>query len=120
MRSRATVVLVVLGLAASFLLASNPAAHAASDGLVLAQQPTEDPGTEGDEGQDEDGVGQDDPDAETGASQEETEEGASAETTGPPWPYQMPRITLALPVLLALGLAYLYWRLLAARRRGGA
>ena len=119
MRSRATVVLVVLGLATGFLLAWSPATHAASDGLVIAQQPNEDTGVQGGDAQDEGGgAGQDDPGAETGADEGQTEEGTSAETTGPPWTYQMAWITLALLVLLALGLGYLYFRLVFSRRRG--
>ena len=121
MRSRAAVVLVMLGLAAGFLLAANPAAHAAPGQLVVAQQPNEDTGVQGGDAQDEGGgAGQDDPGAETGADEGQTEEGTSAEATGPPWTYQMAWITLALLVLLALGLGYLYLRLVVVRRRGEA
>ncbi len=119
MLSRRMMIVVVLGLAAAFVLPSSPAAHAAPDGVVLAQQPNRDAGLQGGDAQDEGGgAGQDDPDAETGAGQGETEGGTSAEATGPPWTYQMARITLALLVPLALGLGYLYFRLVASRRRG--
>lgn len=117
MRSRATVVLLLLALAATAVLVTNPAALGASKGTVLAQQPDEEASAEGAEGQDDEGAGQDDPDAETGASEEESEGGATAET-GPPWTYQMARITLALTVLMFLGLGYLYYRLVFSRRKG--
>lgn len=118
MRSRATVILLVLVLGGAAALGTNVAALASED-VVLAQQPNQDQDTQGGEGQDPDeGAGQDDPDAETGASEEETEEGTSAEATGPPWTYQMARISLVLLVLLALGLGYLYYRLVARRSRG--
>ncbi len=116
MRSRATL-LMVLALVMGALIAAAPPAGA-SDDAILAQQPTEDPAAEGGEGQDAEGEGQSDPDAETGANEEQTEDAATPETTGPPWTYQMARITLALLVVLALGLAYLYYRLVAQRRRG--
>ncbi len=119
MRSRATVILLVLVLAAMAGVVVSPAALASSDGVVLAQQPNEDQDTQGGEGQDPDeGEGQDNPDAETGASQEETEEATTPEATGPPWTYQMARISLFLLVVLALGLGYLYYRLVARRSRG--
>ncbi len=118
MRSRASVLLLFSTLAASLVLtAASPVA--ASSATILAQQPVEDTEGQGADAQDPgQGEGQDDPDAETGAGQGETEEGTSAETAGPPWTYQMARISLALLVLLALGLGYLYFRLVAARRRG--
>ncbi len=117
MRSRAAVSLFLMVLVPTIVLVAAPAASAA----VLAQQPNEDTGTTGGDAQDPgEGEGQDDPAAETGAGEGETEEGTSAETTGPPWTYQMAWITLALLVLLALGLGYLYFRLVASRRRGEA
>ena len=120
MRSRATAVSILLALTVGALIASTAVAHAAPDTAILAQedaQPNEDTDVQGGEGQDEGGAGQDDPDAETGASEEETEGGTSTET-GPPWTYQMARITLVLLVFLALGLGYLYYRLVASRRSG--
>jgi hypothetical protein len=111
MRSRlVTIGLLVLVAVAVFALPVE--AH-----VVLAQQGGEDTQVEGQEGQDEGGGGQDDPEAETGASKGETED-ASTEETGPPWTYQMAWITLALLVLLALGLASSYYRLVISRRRG--
>ena len=118
MRSRTGVVFLVLAPLAGALLVAAPAAWADSSGVVLAQQPNEDTEGAGADAQDPDeGAGQDDPDAETGANEGQTEEGTSAEA-GPPWTYQMARITLALLVFLALGLGYLYFRLITRRRRG--
>lgn len=118
MHSRSAMVLVVLVLAATHVFVTSSVALGASgETIVLAQQqPNEDSGAG--EGQDEGGAGQDDPDAETGASEEETEDSTSPEATGPPWTYQMARITLVLLVLLALGLGSLYYRLVASRRKG--
>lgn len=103
-------------------LTATSAAHAyedAGEGIALAQQPEGDPEAEGQEGQDQgDGEGQSDEAAETGASEGETEDGTSEGETGPPWTYQMARITLALLLGLVLALAYLYYRLVASRRRG--
>jgi hypothetical protein len=116
MRSRLTAVVTLLALLAVALVA--PAAQASTTGTLLAQeQPTEEPAVEGGEGQNEGGDGQGDPDAESGASEEEAE-GSATEETGPPWTYQMARITLVLLLFLALGLAYLYYRLVAQRRKG--
>ena len=115
MRSRPAVLLLLLALVAGLFALTAPAAPA----TVLAQQPNENTGGGG-EGQDPGGGGgQDNPGAESGANEGQTEEGTSAETTGPPWTYQMARITLALVVLLALGLGYLYFRLIVSRRKGG-
>ena len=115
MRSRTAVLLLLVGLVANVAFVAAPAAA----GTVLAQQPNEDTGSQGGDAQDPGGgEGQDDPAAETGADEGQTEEGTSAETTGPPWTYQMARITLALLVLLALGLGYLYFRLIVSRRKG--
>ncbi len=113
MRSRPAVLLLLLALITTLFLGAAPAGA-----VVLAQQPGEDAETGGDAQDQGGGAGQDDPDAETGANEGQTEEGTSAETTGPPWTYQMARITLALLVLLALGLGYLYFRLIVSRRKG--
>jgi hypothetical protein len=47
-------------------------------------------------------------------------EGGAETETGPPWTYQMARITVVLVVFLALGLGLLYYRLVVRRRRGDA
>jgi hypothetical protein len=46
------------------------------------------------------------------------EEGGGGTETGPPWTYQMARITLVLVGFLGLGLGLLYYRLVVRRRRG--
>ena len=115
MRSRLAMVLSVVLVLGSLALLGSPAV--ASSGVTLSQeQPGEDAETEGGEGQDEGGgAGQDDPAAETGADEGQTEEVAEE---GPPWTYQMARITIALLVLLGLALVLLYYRLVAQRRKG--
>ena len=115
MRSRTAVLFLLLALVVNVAFVATPTAL----GAVLAQQPNEDTGTTGGDAQDQgEGAGQDDPDAETGASEDQAEEGTSAEATGPPWTYQMARISLALLVLLAIGLGVLYVRLISSRRKG--
>jgi hypothetical protein len=61
------------------------------------------------------GGGQSDPEAETdpGAG----EEAAQEEEEGPPWTYQMARMALGLILLSAIGLGWLYYRMIAARQR---
>jgi hypothetical protein len=49
---------------------------------------------------------------------QEGDEGGGATETGPPWTYQMARVTVVLVVLLGLGLGLLYYRLVVRRRRG--
>jgi hypothetical protein len=46
------------------------------------------------------------------------EEGGGGTETGPPWTYQMARITLVLVGFLGVGLGLLYYRLVVRRRRG--
>ena len=53
--------------------------------------------------------------AQTGA--QDDSEGASEET-GPPWTYQMARVTVVLLVLLAAGIGLMYRRLIVRRSRG--
>ncbi len=105
-------------LAVALVPATALAATSRSEDPVFAQEGRE-PEAEGqdpdEEGRTEEGEGQDEPEAETGAGEGETEE---AEEGGPPWTYQMARISIALTVLLALGMGYLYYRLVVVRRRG--
>ena len=51
---------------------------------------------------------------------QEGEEGGGQTETGPPWTYQMARITVVLVVFLGLGLGLLYYRLVVRRRRSDA
>jgi hypothetical protein len=60
--------------------------------------------------------GQSDPAAETGAG-DEAEEGSTP--SGPPWTYQMARIALVLLVLIGVGIALAYRKLVVQRQRAG-
>lgn len=72
--------------------------------------------SEGDEGDDQESGGQDEPEAETGSGADQTED---AETeSGPPWTYQMARLALAALALLGLAIAGAYYRFVVARQRG--
>jgi hypothetical protein len=96
------------------------AVSASTDTFVLAQETGEDPGEanvgEEEEAQETGGEEEDGGAAEeTGADEGET--GGAAEETGPPWTYQMARIALALTLLLGLGIALMYRRLVGGRQR---
>jgi hypothetical protein len=88
--------------------------------ILLAQETGEDPGEAnvGEEeeaqqtGGEEEGGGAAE---ESGAGEEET--GGAGGETGPPWTYQMARIALALTVLLGLGIALMYRKLVGTRQR---
>jgi hypothetical protein len=43
---------------------------------------------------------------------------AATPTPGPPWTYQMARISIVLLVLMIVAVALLYYRLVVARQRG--
>lgn len=120
MRPRLAILLAVVVTGTTFLVDAAYARDADARGPVLAQQGDDLTGqedeAEGQEGQGGEGEGQGDPGAETGAGGE-TEGGASTEA-GPPWTYQMARISLALLVPLAAGIALTYYRLVARRQRG--
>lgn len=121
-------------LAVLFLLAASGAALA--EGPTLAQpaggqgDSNEDTGdveegeTESGENTDEEGSsdtevpgGQGDAEAESGA-QEDSE--AAVTETGPPWTYQMARISLVLLVLLGLAVFRSYHKLVGSRQKGAA
>jgi hypothetical protein len=105
MRSRWMVALASALLILATLGVSTPAL-AASSATVVAQEQGGGGGNEG----------QDDPEAETGADEEQSESATPEE--GPPWTYQMAKISLLGLAALLLACAYLYWRLVARRRRG--
>jgi hypothetical protein len=44
----------------------------------------------------------------------------ATEEEGPPWTYQMAKITLGLLVLVFLGMGLSYWKLIGSRQRGAA
>lgn len=50
---------------------------------------------------------------------QEDSEGGAVET-GPPWTYQMAKITLVMLLLLGLAIGAIYYRLVVRRRRGDA
>jgi hypothetical protein len=99
MRARFALAVTVVVLIGAF---ASPVAAAAPRSLALAQT------------DDQEGQGETAP--ETGAGKSETEAGASE--TGPPWTYQMARLSIVLLVLLVLAVGLLYYRLVEKRRRG--
>jgi hypothetical protein len=46
--------------------------------------------------------------------------GGEAVETGPPWTYQMAKITVVMVLLLGLAIGAIYYRLVVRRRRGDA
>ena len=107
MAKRVSVIVFALGI----VLRSAAPALSARHGIVLPQ------GTDAEEGEggqeDQGGEGQSDPEAETdpGAGEEAEEE------TGPPWTYQMARMSVGLVILLLAGTGLLYYRLVGSRQR---
>ena len=92
-------------------------AIAQADEIHLAQESgTENENAEGGEKEAE-GEGQSDPEAETGAGEGETEE-AATEEEGPPWTYQMARISIVLILGFIAGMVLLYYKLIASRQKG--
>lgn len=121
--------------ALALLLGGTALAEAALADVVLAQEVGEGEGgsdiggeegsqqseggvNEGDEGDDQESGGQDEPEAETGSGADQTEE--AVEESGPPWTYQMARISLASLALLGLAIAGAYYRFVVVRQRGTA
>jgi hypothetical protein len=95
-------------------LTVGPAAHAASSRVVLAQDTDQgDTSTQGDESGGGEGSGS--PEAESGGSGET--EGGAAEA-GPPWTYQMAKISAILLVLILLITGIQYYRMVVRRQRG--
>lgn len=82
---------------------------------VFAQGDSEDSETQGET---EGGEGQSGEEAETGS--EEADTGEAATETGPPWTFQMARISLVLTLLLGLAIARWYYKLVASRQKGAA
>jgi hypothetical protein len=126
MRTRAATLVALILVSAAVLVGGGSAAraddrHAPTDTVLLAQETGEDPGEAnvGEEeeaqqtgGEEEDGGGAAE---ESGAGEGET--GGAADETGPPWTYQMARIALALTVLLGIGIALMYRKLIGTRQR---
>jgi hypothetical protein len=131
MRFRFAATLALLVLAAGLM---TPAAGAAP--AVLAQAESEegleveneggeqsDPGTDTDQGGGDTSEGEDDlgpggegePDAETGAGEDEQTSAEGEE--GPQWTYQMSRLTLGMLALLFLAMGGLYYKMIHSRTR---
>jgi hypothetical protein len=118
MRRRPAVILMLAALFSTLFIASLPSAHAS--GAAFAQEDASensDQGDESDAGSTDEDEGSGSTEAEVGSNEGQTE--TAEEETGPPWTYQMARMSAALIVLLALTLGFLYWRLVIQRQRRG-
>jgi hypothetical protein len=100
-------------LLAAFLLLFPAAALASASGFAQAEQP---PDTEAPV-EEEDPVGEERENG-AGAEDEEGAEGPVEEEEGPPWTYQMARLSLAALVLLGAAVGAAYYRFVILRRRG--
>lgn len=101
MRTRLAILIALVAMLGSLAL-TTPVAHA-KPGVAFAQ---EDGGGGGG-------------DSESGEAEGGGESGGAAEETGPPWTYQMARISLALLFLTLLGVGFAYYRFVATRRKHG-
>ena len=101
--------LLILGVQATSLVPAAAHVHLAQE------QGTENENAEG--GEEAEGEGQSGADAETGAGEGETEE-AATEEEGPPWTYQMARISIVMILGLIAGVGLLYYKLIASRQKG--
>lgn len=108
MRARIAILMALAAIVGSLMTA--PLAHAQAE-VTLSQQNQEEgdsesggSGNRGDEGQQGEGGGESD---------------EAAEETGPPWTYQMARISLILLFLTLLAVGFAYYRFVATRRKHG-
>jgi hypothetical protein len=124
MRTRLATLVALILLSAAALVAGAAVradhAYASTDTLVFAQETGEGPGEAnvGEEEEAQQSGGKEEGGGaakETGAGEGET--GGAAEETGPPWTYQMARVALALTLLLGIGIALMYRRLVGGRER---
>ena len=106
MCTRLAILIALVAMLGSLVL-TVPIAHA-KPGVTFAQ---EDGGGGGSDS--ENGGGQE------GEAEGGGESGGAAEETGPPWTYQMARISLALLFLTLLGVGFAYYRFVATRRKHG-
>lgn len=109
MRTRLAILIALVAMLGSLALTA-PVAHA-KPSVTFAQTDggdSESGGTDTESGQAQQG------DAEGGG-----DSGGAAEETGPPWTYQMARISLALMFLTLLGVGFAYYRFVATRRKHG-
>ncbi|HYI45585.1 MAG TPA: hypothetical protein VE174_09055 [Actinomycetota bacterium] len=114
MRARLLQLFLLIAVLGAVMVPASAVVAAPRVPIVLAQE--EETDTEEGEADDSGGEGQDDPAAETGADEEAPVE----EETGPPWTYQMARMSIGLILLLAIGMALLYRRLIGGRQKTGA
>ena len=118
MRRRSAVILMLSALLTALFVASLPTAHASE--ISFAQEESSensDQGDDSDAGTTDEDEGSGSTDAEVGSNEGQTE--TAEEETGPPWTYQMARMTAALVLLLGLSLGLMYWRLVVQRQRRG-
>jgi hypothetical protein len=111
MRTRLAILIAFVAMLGSLALTA-PLAHA-KPGVAFAQETggggdSETGGTDTESGEGQQG------EAEGGG-----ESGGAAEETGPPWTYQMARISLVLLFLTLLAVGFAYYRFVAARRKHG-
>jgi uncharacterized protein HemX len=118
MRRRLTVLfalILILSAGLSPLSSVQAAPHVWAQDETGGGDPTGEADETSSEEQDEDGAGQDDPVAESGA-----DEAAEGDTpAGPPWTYQMARMGVLLLLLIALGLGGAYWKFVMSRQKTG-
>jgi len=127
MRTRLAILLALVlafpvALALPAFAADNPIlaqeAPGAEDPAGDADPADQDDESQGGEVNSEEGDGQSDADAETGASEDEQTEPAEVEA-GPVWTYQMSKIVIVLFVLMMVGIAMAYRKLVVQRQRAG-
>ena len=115
MRRRAAVSFLVVLSVFGLLSLLGPSAYAQiedDEGVVTEEDETQQSDAESD------GEGQSSTEAETGADEGETAEGATEE--GPPWTYQMARLGIILLVLVAALIGLMYRKMIVLRQRGHA
>ena len=105
-------ILIALAVVVGSLAMTNPLAHA-NPGVTLAQETGDEGDTESGGTDTESGEGQ------QGEAEGGGESGEAAEETGPPWTYQMARISLFLLFLTLLATGFAYYRFVATRRKHG-
>ena len=113
MRARILQVMLLLVVLGATFVPATSAMASVRHHVVFAQ----DSGTDSEQGESGDGSGegQKDPEAETdpGAG----EDAPAEEEEGPPWTYQMARLSIGLVVLLCVGMALLYRKLIGSRQK---
>jgi hypothetical protein len=117
MRTRLALLLVLaLTTVGSLAIAPAFAQDTEGDEGVVTEE-DESQGQETQTGSEEGGEGQSEPEAETGAGEDEA--GEASTEAGPVWTYQMSRISIVLMVLLVLGIAGAYYNFVHKRQKEG-